>query len=276
MTKIFVSSSKGGVGKSTLCFQFLAPYLFNRDKKKSILVDLDKTNSETKVFIKSELYDVKELSSKDLSSLPLLVNADENLIVDTGAAEGSLKALETIDNVSLIDNIDLFCIPISRGGQAEASALSMYASIKELREDAKICFVLSDYLDIDEIPLEVQFRRFLGNKTYRLSTKIENITGDFDRLKKEDPLVSWISIPQVPCLILASEFGFTAYEFSNKLEELDKKQKDLAKAVAKQADKNDEYLVTVRKTLIAKQCRRFKNRIFEEKFLKDLKEILGD
>ena len=76
---------------------------------------------------------------------------------------------------------------MTRGKQANASALKMYDVIKELKPDAKICFVLSDCYDEDEVPLEMQFVKFLGDKKHMVSAKTEKEIGDFDKLKEKDP-----------------------------------------------------------------------------------------
>ena len=53
--KILVISPKGGCGKSTLCFQILAPYIFDRTKEIPIIYDLDNANSETETYSGSKI-----------------------------------------------------------------------------------------------------------------------------------------------------------------------------------------------------------------------------
>jgi hypothetical protein len=274
MTKILVTSPKGGVGKSTLCFQFLAPYLFNRDNKKLKIIDLDNANSEAKIFTKSNLFspETNNINSID----PLIAVSDENIIIDSGATTLAKETIEKIDEINLIESIDLFCIPMTRGKQANASALKMYDIINELKPDAKICFVLSDCYDEDEVPLEMQFVKFLGDKKHMVSAKIEKEIGDFDKLKEKDPDVSWITVPSSPCIYWVSEYGMTAYEFAEKLQTLEQKQKDLAKEVSQNPDKKTDYMASTYKVVLAKKCRNFRKKVLEEKFFNEFKVILGD
>ena len=274
MSKIIVISPKGGVGKSTFCFQFLAPYLFNRDKKELKIIDLDNANSEGKIYTKSDLFFSESISVNKID--PIIAVSEGNLIIDSGAAKLAKETIEKIDEINLIENIDLFCIPLTRGKQANASALKMYDIIKELKPEAKICFVLSDCYDEEDVPLEMQFVKFLGDKKHILSAMPEKEIGDFDKLKEKDPNVSWIAVPDSPCIYWVSEFGMTAYEFANKLQTLEQKQKELAAEVSKNPDKKIEFRTSTYKVMLAKKCRNFRKKVLEENFFNEFKKILGD
>ena len=271
MTKVLVISPKGGCGKSTFCFQILAPFFFERDADKSLILDLDTENNEHKTYTRSKLFDAVELSLKNLD--PTTFITKQNLIIDTGAANLASKTLKALDEINFLKKIDLFCIPMTRGKQAMSSALDIYDEIKELNESAKVCFILSDCYDEEDVPLEMQFIKFLGDKKHILSLDKEQ--GKFDELKKTDPQVSWIRIPSSPCLYWVSEYALTAYEFADNLTDLEQKQEQLAVELAESPENKAAYGLATYKVILAKRCRSFRKNVLKDDVFKSLEKVLG-
>lgn len=270
MSKVLIISPKGGCGKSTFAFQILAPFFFNKKKEKTIVVDLDQANNEHKSYSRSSIIELQENTINDLD--PLLAVIKRNVIIDTGATTLALKALEKIDEIDLINSIDLFAIPITRGKQSTSSALDMYETIKELKSDAKICFILSDVYSTEEYPLEMQFIDFLGDKIH--STYLDHEQGKFDELKNSDPKISYLAIPQTPALYWSNQFGLTAYEFADKLSEIQAKREQLLDEVEKSPTKQADFKLSSYKVQLAKRCRNFRKNVLEDNLFKNLEQVL--
>ncbi len=271
MSKVLVTSPKGGCGKSTFCFQILAPFFFERDADKSLILDLDTENNENKTYTRSQLFDAVEMSLKNLD--PAKFMTGKNLIIDTGAANLASRTLRALDEINFLNKVDLFCIPMTRGKQALSSALDVYDEIKEMNETAKICFILSDCYDEEDVPLEMQFIKFLGDKKHILSLDKEQ--GKFDELKKTDPQISYIRIPSTPCLYWVSEYAMTAYEFADNLNDLEQKQDKLAEELGVSPEMMAAYSLATYKVMLAKRCRSFKNKVLKDDVFKSLEKVLG-
>ncbi len=262
MTKVLVISPKGGCGKSTFAFQFLAPYFYNRDNQKSLLIDLDNANNESNSFTASEIIESKECNINEIDMRIALEK--RNVIIDSGATSLAQKTLRQFIDTNLIDYIDYFAIPLSKGKQATSSALDIYTEIKKYKTDAKVFFVLSETDNIHKYPLEMQFLNFLGDKIHCCYDDLEE--GEYDKIKKQDPSVNYISIPYDPCLPWVSNFGITAYEFADKKEMLKERQKTLVREAMTDPTKCPALDLTTYKLMLVAKCVEFKNELLEKTF----------
>ena len=269
--KILVISPKGGCGKSTLCFQILAPYFFNRSGNIPIIYDLDNANSETETYSGSEILKAEKKSLSDVS--PDFFTQSETIIFDTGATTLAKKVLDDFSEKRILKFIDLFMIPLTRGEQSADSAFNMYKAIKDENKNAKICFVLSNVYD-DETPLDVQFLTFLGDK--RNNAYVKEDGADFDPEKglyDECEGSSYLAIPECSSFSWGQIFGKTIYELADKVEDFDKQADDLSMKINSPIDQK-HYTLACNKFKLAKRCQRYRNDILEAKVFKELDEIL--
>ncbi len=269
--KILVISPKGGCGKSTLCFQILAPYFFDRSKNIPIIYDLDNANSETETYSGSKILKAEKKSLSDIS--PDFFTQPETIIFDTGATTLAKKVLDDFSEKRILKHIDLFMIPLTRGEQSADSAFHMYEAIKTENKNAKICFVLSNVYD-DDTPLDVQFLTFLGDK--RNNAYVKEDGADFDPEKglfDDCKGSSYLAIPECSSFSWGQIFGKTVYELADKVEDFDKQADDLSMKINSPIDKKN-YALACNKFKLAKRCQRYRKEILEAKVFKELDEIL--
>ncbi len=270
MTISLICSSKGGCGKSTLCYQFLAPYFYARTKNKPLILDLDKANNEFDTFSASSILESKEC---DLSNLDTdVLFGERDIIFDTGATSLAKQALDLLDNKGHFEFIDQVFIPITSSKQACSSALDTYDAIKRYKPDAKICFILNAYDDLEECPLEIQFIHFLTDSKHFLSTKGE--LGEFDLLKQSDPNVRYLAINRYGCLSWGSHLGLTAYEYASKVDDIKAKIVQAIKEIRQDPSKRVKYDLLSNRLDLAKHCKKFKD-FLENDFFKQLDEVFN-
>lgn len=269
--KILVISPKGGCGKSTLCFQILAPYIFDRTNEIPIIYDLDNANSETETYSGSKILKAEKKSLSDIS--PDFYTQSESIIFDTGATTLAKKVLDDFSEKRILKHIDLFMIPLTRGEQSADSAFNMYEAIKAENKNAKVCFVLSNVYD-DDTPLDVQFLTFLGDK--RNNAYVKEDESDFDPEKgliDECEDATYLAIPECSSFSWGQIFGKTVYELADKVEDFDKQADDLSLKINTPIDKK-KYALACNKYKLAKRCQRYRKDILEAKVFKKLDEIL--
>lgn len=269
--KILVISPKGGCGKSTLCFQILAPYFFNRTKNVPLIYDLDNANSETETYSSSKVLRAEKKNLSDIN--PDFFTSKETIIFDTGATTLAKKVLDDFSEKRILKHIDLFMIPLTRGEQSADSAFNMYEVIKAENKNAEVCFVLSNVYD-DDTPLDVQFLTFLGDKWNNAYVKEEG--SDFDPEKglfDECKGSNYLAIPECSSFSWGQIFGQTVYELAEKVEEFDKRADELSMKIDTPADQK-KYALACNKFKLAKRCQRYRIEILEEKVFKELDKIL--
>lgn len=270
MTISFVTSAKGGCGKSTFSYQFLAPYLFNRSGNKPLVFNLDRANKEDQTYSKSSILDSMECKFTDFD--PDVFATKRNLIFDTGATTLAEQALFNFESNGYLDQVDKFFIPVSLGKQASSSAIETYQRIKKYKADAKICFVLNaEYLQ-DELPLEIQFTGFLEDTKHFLSDEIT--LGQFNELKKSDPKVRYIVIHHYPCLYWSTHLNLTAYEYASRVNDLTDKWDKVLEETQKDPSLSGKLKLINNRLRLSKWCRNFKEKLETETF-KQLDEVFN-
>eukprot|EP01156_Anaeramoeba_ignava_P003186 Anaeramoba_ignava/a221176_3.p1 GENE.a221176_3~~a221176_3.p1 ORF type:complete len:108 (+),score=19.79 a221176_3:49-372(+) len=95
---IIIPQTKGGVGKSTVAMQVIAPYLFKKHGKKVTYIEIDDENNDSKSFTRTEIVDKRMLGTNKLTELDELILMDDNheIIVDVGGNKTSSLVLEEI------------------------------------------------------------------------------------------------------------------------------------------------------------------------------------
>ena len=271
MAYYYICSPKGGIGKSTFCYQYVAPYSYIKTQKKPLILDCDNANREFETFSKSSILESRECNLSDINNTNIFFE-DRDLIFDTGSTTLCQKALNNFYEIGAIDNIDHFFIPLTTGTQSFSSAIDVYNAIKGYKADAKICFILNSQYDINELPLEIQFIDFLGDQKYFLTSN--NSIGRFDELKKEDPNVNYLVINFVACLFWTNSLNLTAFEYADKVNFINTKVSDALKKAKQDPSLIPHYRLASNRLRLAKQCQKFRNEL-EQNFFKKLDEVLN-
>ena len=95
---IIIPQTKGGVGKSTVAMQVIAPYLYKKHGKKITYIEIDDENNDSQSFTRTEIVNKKMLGTNRLSELDELILMDDNheVIVDVGGNKTSSLVLDEI------------------------------------------------------------------------------------------------------------------------------------------------------------------------------------
>ena len=73
---IMIPQTKGGVGKSTVAMQVIAPYLHNKHKKKIRYIEIDDENKDSNTFFNTKIVD------KEIFQTHKFTNLDELILMD--------------------------------------------------------------------------------------------------------------------------------------------------------------------------------------------------
>jgi cellulose biosynthesis protein BcsQ len=113
---IIIPQTKGGVGKSTVAMQVIAPYLYKKHGKKVTYIEIDDENNDSKSFTRTEIVNKKMLGTNKLNELDELILMDDNheVIVDVGGNKTSSLVLDEIKKVGSFGNVK-WIIPLGDG-----------------------------------------------------------------------------------------------------------------------------------------------------------------
>ncbi len=243
MSKFIVLNTKGGVGKSTVSMQILAPFLYwkNGQNEKVNLIEFDDENSDSETFSNSNIVEAKryKISGNDLDGTLIDISLDnDNLIVDVGGNKTTTCILKSLSNTELTDTFDCVVIPLTDGEQDAINTIKIYNQIRKLSTNIKVIFALSR-VDVG-MDLEMQFLDFFGDKKGRIDDRagyIEKIA-DIDR--------NIIQINNSESIKASRAFGITVYELSKtNLDDLKAKQKVALKDKDMQKSKKIAYRITL-------------------------------
>ena len=160
-----VISTKGGVGKSTIAMQLVAPYLFKLNRNRAIeYYECDDTNRDI------HSYGATQLIKRYLVSIdsPLL---RENLFdilqkecmtcIDVGGNNTATTIMDALDDSGALSLVDLVLLPVLDGEQDMLNALHTYKRLKAIDEKVNIAFVLNRVRNMEHIT--EQFDHFFGD-----------------------------------------------------------------------------------------------------------------
>ena len=267
MSKFIVLNTKGGVGKSTVSMQILAPFLYwkNGQNKKANLIEFDDENSDSETFDNSDIVKTKRytLIGNDLdSTLTDIALENEDLIIDVGGNKTTTYILNSLKDTNVINVFDCVVIPLTDGEQDSVNAINVYQQIRDLSEDIKIIFALSRVNK--NYDLEIQFLDFFGDKKGR----IDNRLGLIEKIKDDDRNI--IKIDDSESIKISRAFGITVFELSKKnLDDLKDKMKQFLKDKNAEKSKKSSYRIT----LINKAIQ-FKDDVLKECF-KTINEVVA-
>jgi hypothetical protein len=164
---IIIPQTKGGVGKSTLAMQVIAPYLYKKHGKKVTYIEIDDENNDSRSFNRTEIVDKRMLQTNKLTQLDELILMDDNheIIVDVGGNKTSTLVLEEIKKVGTFDNV-AWIVPLGDGELDGKNAISTMKKLKKIESNAQdnLIFALSRAISTEADYLEEQFINFFGHK----------------------------------------------------------------------------------------------------------------
>lgn len=163
--KIAVISSKGGVGKSTISMQLIAPFLYELNNKNPVyFYEFDDENNDCLSYGDSKLTHrtIVEVSSPILrENITEMFLRDEIACFDIGGNKTTTLVLNAFNESGMIHFIDLVVIPLLDGEQDGINAVVIYSILKDMRPDLKFVFVLNRAKNHRYV--EYQFDNFFGD-----------------------------------------------------------------------------------------------------------------
>jgi hypothetical protein len=209
--KIMVVSSKGGVGKSTISMQLIAPYLYIHNEKKPVrFYECDDENSDSLSFGASNLID-RKLLKVDVpilrEELHEIFSKPDFTCIDIGGNKSTTMVLDAMDLSGAIHFVDLAVIPILDGEQDAINASVVYSQIKSMNPDIKFLFVLNRCKN--ERFLEYQFENYFGDIRGIFNEKYAVKNYLFDEDKN-----NYVAFLDDEVVKYSRKFGLTVYEIA--------------------------------------------------------------
>ena len=209
--KIMVISSKGGVGKSTVAMQVVAPYLYIKNNQKPIhFYEFDDENIDSLSYGGSNLtirepIDVEEFILMD--KFIEILSSENNCCIDVGGNKSTTMCLDALNDCGMGDLIDVAIIPLLDGEQDAINAKNVYTKLKECNPNMNILFALNKVNNPKYI--KYQFENFFGDirgifdDSYAIINHINNN-------EKEN----YIVIDNNDVIKFSRKFGITIYEIA--------------------------------------------------------------
>lgn len=164
---IIIPQTKGGVGKSTVAMQVIAPYLYKKHGKKVTYIEIDDENNDSQSFTRTQIVDKRMLGTNKLTELDELILMDDKheIIVDVGGNKTSSLVLEEIKKVGSFGNVK-WIIPLGDGELDGKNAIATMKKIKKIEHNMEdnILFALNRAISMEPEYYEEQFINFFGHK----------------------------------------------------------------------------------------------------------------
>lgn len=164
---IIIPQTKGGVGKSTVAMQVIAPFLYKKHGKKVTYIEIDDENNDSQSFTRTEIVNKKMLGTNKLTELDELMLMDDNheVIVDVGGNKTSSLVLEEITKVGTFGNVK-WIIPLGDGELDGKNAMATLKKIKKIDKNINenVIFALNRAISMEPEYIEEQFINFFGHK----------------------------------------------------------------------------------------------------------------
>ena len=250
-------STKGGVGKSTLSQQVIAPFLFYKNEKKVRIIEVDDNNDSSKILGDSKVTFIDSLKvergNDEAQSALFNVYDGEDVIIDAGGSGDTIEVIKSISSLGVYDKC-IFYIPLLKNKAGVKNALDAYNIIRAENKESKVIFILNQAKSMHNDEVKDQFVYFFGDRMMG----IDGIADIF----KEDKNVDVISVPDTNVFDYSETYGMTAYEIGNETIDRDtffsEQKEKSAEAFQKALAFNKVYT----------KCKAFKemslDRIFEE------------
>ncbi len=256
--KVAVLNTKGGVGKSTVSMQLIAPYLYQKNRSPISYFEFDDENEDATTFDKCSLVWLEKVNvlgvdlREQLRDILLLENS---ICMDVGANKTTIYILEALFDSGMVHALDLVVIPLMDGEVDAASALDIYHRVKKQNPDLKILFVLNRWNENRE--LESQFDLFLGDKYGFFDTKgVINYIDEKDR--------NYVVLADSDAIKYSRGFGETLWELSNEEDNIDN---ELRRAIKEGASKEEIKKISFKRAL-KKDCIEYREKFLKQAFKK--------
>jgi len=200
-------SSKGGVGKSTISNQVLTALLYEKEKKKVKLIEVDDnniTNTYTSSLFHSQSFKVEKGIEETLRAM-FDVLSDESVVIDAGGGNDSNALVDSLLSMGIDEHVVYF-IPVLKNKSGMKNLIDMYRRIRA-KSTSKIVVILNQTKSTQNDLIKSEFLYFFGDKEM-------GIKGVFEEVYKDDNLIV-TSLQDTSVYDLSEGLGLTAYEIAN-------------------------------------------------------------
>ena len=257
-----VANTKGGVGKSTIASQVMAPYLNVKHGEKVVITSADDNNKYDESLSESDILEVKTYgltdgidNAEDL--LYDVVQDNKSYILDVEGGNGSAEAIKSICSLELDDHI-VFVIPFFSDKSGIKNMKDTMKAIREHTEESKILLVANKVQNINNI--ENEFLYFYGDEDLEIKGILPELEADKN--------IALTPILSTNVFDLASESSKTAFEIGEWKVDIDQYLKDQM-AVSK-----EDYKKAKAFAKIFNQCKQYNQDVLAEVF-KDIDKLIG-
>jgi cellulose biosynthesis protein BcsQ len=207
--KILVLSSKGGVGKSTVSMQIIAPYLYEKNQRNMIsFYEFDDENIDSLSYGGSFLSNRESIDVEEfliMEKFIEILSKDEFCCIDVGGNKSTTLCLNTLNDCGMISQIDLAIIPLLDGEQDAINAKNVYDSLKKMDPNIKIIFALNRVKNQKFI--EYQFDNYFGD----IREIFDDSSALIHHIEDKD---NYICIEDSDMIKYSRKFGITIYEIA--------------------------------------------------------------
>jgi len=205
---IIIPQTKGGVGKSTVAMQVIAPYLYKKHGKKILYIEIDDENNDSQSFTSTQIVEKRMLSTNKITELDELILTDDNhqVIVDVGGNKTSSLVLEEIAKVGTFGNVK-WIIPMGDGELDGKNAIATMKKLRKIESNStdNLFFALNRAISIEQDYLEEQFINFFGHKYLGSKSTITDFV--------EDP--KYFAVKNDKVITMSRYLGSTVWEMAH-------------------------------------------------------------
>ncbi|NPA10789.1 MAG: hypothetical protein GXO62_00925 [Epsilonproteobacteria bacterium] len=259
--KLITISSKGGVGKSAISMQILAPYLYEKNNKEPInYYEFDNENVDLLSYGDSQLTKREQIEIEEFIVADKLIEVfsqDAHSVIDIGGNKSASMILEAIETSGIGELIDLAVIPMLDGEQDAINAKKVYDQLKAANPNMNIVFALNRVINPKYV--EYQFENFFGD----VRGIFKNIFYLQSYIDKKD---NYITIDNSDLIKFSRRFGITIYEIANA-------QRDFTSQIKNHKDINEAKLLMFKNYIYQNSKRYYESTI--KKCFGKFEEILN-
>lgn len=253
-----VLGSKGGIGKSTIAQNVIAPLVFSKTNEKVLVLEVDDNNVSDSLdsdIINFESFKVGEGVDKTMRELFEVYNG-KRVVVDVGGGNDTTEFFKSIRGLELDDKCT-FYIPLLKNKSGMKNLLDTISMIREYSK-SEIRIILNQAKSTNEKDLQKEFTYFYGDESL-------NIKSVFDMIDENDN-IKISSIQETQVFDLAEDYGLTAYEIATDNINISEYRDNEAKKGSKELMK---ALVFIN---IFNMCKEYKKNTLD-KFFKDCEDV---
>ena len=250
--KILIVSTKGGVGKSTIAMQLVAPYLYEKNLHKPInYYECDDTNKDINSYGATSLikrYLVSMESPMLREDLFNIVTQPNDTCIDVGGNNTAKIIIDALSDSGGLHFVDLVLIPVLDGEQDMINALDTYKYLKSVNENIKIIFVLN----------RVRKRAFVTQQFDHFFGDARGIFKNFLAAKNfinNEELKLYITFVESDVIKYSRRFGLSVYEIAN-----------IKKSYLEDIIKKNDSKVASFKHYLSKSCQEYYNKVLNLNF----------